>query len=229
MPLSKQDLEAGLKHTEHGISYDPLLALRICERISQGETLLAVCASHGMPTRQTFYKWVVNQPDLARAYSAAKVLSADSLEEEALEAGRSIRGNPETSQKVRAYEVDMNQLRWSAAKRNPRVYSDRGSIVLTVPIQINTPLNLGQEGAPLEIANEKSVYQIEATVELPPEPAAEPELDRDRMARGGAPVWGVGSRRVNPLKKALPPPTVPYVSAHVKELRARKAQRKIAP
>lgn len=149
-------------------TYNPELALGIVERIAEGETLSAICVKgSGMPSRQTFHRWVVRYPELSRAYSAARELSAHSLEEEALDTARQLKGPDRkklTPTEVRALDVAMNQLRWSASRRNPKVYSERGAISITVPIQINTSMDLGAGG------NLADVYKVNARVELPQEP-----------------------------------------------------------
>jgi len=150
-------------------TYQPEVALAIVERIAEGETLSAICApGSGLPARSTFRRWVVRYPELSRAYSAARELSAHSLEEEALDTARQLKdpaGRKKlTPTEVRALDVAMNQLRWSAARRNPRVYSERGAIQVTVPIQINTNLDLG--GGP----SVQDVYELRANVSIPQEP-----------------------------------------------------------
>jgi Bacteriophage Sf6, terminase small subunit-like len=149
--------------------YDPLMALEICEHVAGGATLTGkagICNrgnKWGFCSADTFRRWLVNEPDMRKAYRAAREYSAHMLEEEALDMAREIRSDPGNAQRVRAFDVAMNQLRWSAGKRNPREYSERGSLTFTVPIQIVTPLNLGQEGA-TDSAAEQSVYNISAKI-----------------------------------------------------------------
>lgn len=147
-------------------TYNPETALAICERIAEGETLSAICKpGSGLPSRQTFHRWVVQFPELSRAYSAARELSAHSLEEEALDTARVLKTQKGRlgAAGIRALDVAMNQLRWSAARRNPRVYSERAATTVTVPIQINTSLGLG--GGTVD-----NVYQLRAEVIDQPEP-----------------------------------------------------------
>lgn len=180
-----QDRKIGLSHTRVGgrfvTAYEPELALLICERIAEGDTLKKICEEDGMPARQTFHRWVVNQPDLSRAYAAAREISANAFEEEALEISRTLSaaGQDFTSTKVRAYDVAMNQFRWSAARRNPKTYSERGSVQVTVPIQINTSLDLGDGG--MIAAEHPDIYTLTAHVaDVPPEPVeAIQEMQRE--------------------------------------------------
>jgi len=149
-------------------AYDPGLALKVCERVAEGETLKALCEAEGMPSRQTFHRWVVSYPELSRAYRAARELSAYSLEEEALNAAREVKEGDKNSAKVRAFDVYMTQLRWSAAKRNPTVFSEKATVAFTVPIQINTTLDLGG-GPEQEFGEHPDIYSLEATIVVPNE------------------------------------------------------------
>ena len=145
-------------------AYSPEIAFTICERVAEGETLKAICKpTDGLVSRQTFHRWVVLYPEASRAYSAARELSAHSLEEEALDLARDVMVGEKTSQKVRAFDVAMNQLRWSASRRNPRVYSERGAVQITVPVQINTSLDMGQgnAGSTKDFPN---IYELKADI-----------------------------------------------------------------
>lgn len=165
-----QDRDLGLRRTKSGgrfvTKYDPHIGLRICEQVAEGETLKQICKSgDGFPARQTFHRWVVGQPELAKAYAAAKELSSHSLEEEALDIARDLKNNSKnlTSQQVRAFDVAMTQLRWSARVRNPKVYSDKANLTFTVPIQINTTIDLG-DGLETATDEHPNIYEISATV-----------------------------------------------------------------
>lgn len=186
-----KDRKLGLPRTRVGgrfvTAYEPDMGLAICERIGEGETLKAICEDETMPARQTVHRWVAMYPEFARAYAAAREISAHALEEEALALGREILRDPGDSVKVRAYDVAMNQLRWSASRRNPRVYSERGAMVVTVPIQINTGLDLG-EGSSKSRGDIPNIYTIEARVAQDVEP--EPETYGERATEDAPPLRG---------------------------------------
>jgi hypothetical protein len=79
----------------------------------------------------------------------------------------------------------MNHLRWVAARRNPQLFSEKAAIKLTVPIQINTNLDLG--GSLLDQTMDKggkSTYTLEATVvELEQDMDAKPLLEGGKQPR----------------------------------------------
>lgn len=161
-----QDKEAKLPATKMGgrfvTTYNPHIALEIVERIAQGETINSICAREsGFPHPVTFKRWVVNNPDLAKAVDAARKLSAMSLEEEAIDAARQIKLSQKDGTQVRAYEVLLQQLRWSAERRDPATFGARTPVNIRVPIQINTTLDMGKNASG-EIDG-KSIYTIEAS------------------------------------------------------------------
>lgn len=168
-------------------AYSPELALTICERVAEGDTLANICKDDGMPARASFHRWVVLYPELSQAYLAARELSAHALEEEALDLAHFLANKtsaPEPQGKLRAYEIALGQLRWSAARRNPRAYGDTGQTKIVVPIQINSGLDLGQGGASKSSGESPdNIYDITATisedkiVEVPPDDKNVPLID----------------------------------------------------
>ncbi len=150
--------------------FRPELVAAIVERIAEGETLSAICRTDGMPTPGTFRKWALARKEVWEVLQAARELKADSLFDEAMDLAREIRDDPGSAQRVRAYDVSMSHLRWAAGKLNPQRYSDRSQMIFTVPIQINTTLDLGQGAAGTE---DGSVYDLSAKVVSEPEPEGE--------------------------------------------------------
>lgn len=148
-------------------AYNPAMAIEMCELIADGKTLREICKpGGGFVSYYTFRRWVIAQPELAVAYREARTLSAIQFEEESIDMSREIRGDPGNAQRVRAYDVAMNHMRWVAARRNPQLFSEKAAIKLTVPIQINTNLDLG--GSLIDQTLGKggeSTYTLEATVQ----------------------------------------------------------------
>lgn len=162
----KQDKEAGLPATRVGArfvtTYDPVLALEVVERVAQGETINKICERGSkFPHPVTFKRWIIHHPELAKAYDAARRLSAEAFEEEALDAAREIKRAQRDGTQVRAFEVLLQQLRWSAERRDPAKYGTRSPVSIRVPIQINTTLDMGQAEA--ELDGGKSIYTISAS------------------------------------------------------------------
>lgn len=146
------------------VEYAPELALAICEGIASGMSLKKLCEQQGMPTRQTVYKWLSVYPKFFDAYERAREISAQSIEDEALDMARVlVDANDFTGTKVQAYNIAMQQLRWSASHRDPARYGTHTNVSNTVPIQITTTLNLGQDGVKA-VDNTTSVYSVSVDI-----------------------------------------------------------------
>lgn len=174
----QQDRDIGLPRTRSGqrfvTKYSPDLALQICERIAQGDTLGEICREKDkFPHRTTFNRWCTQYPELARAYHAARELSAYSLEDEAIELVRQLMAEPGNAQKVRSVDIAVKQLQWSAEKRNRQAFGHQAQTSVVVPIQINTSLDLGeQEGQ--GTVDHPDIYTIEAEVDVDVEEVDKP-------------------------------------------------------
>ncbi len=175
--MTTTELSSGKRHRARDLTtkpagrppsvYRPELGLEICEQAAEGSTLNTICASGGMPTPTTFRRWCLEHKELREAFQQARELKAHSLFDEALDLAREVKDNAKkagktyTSPQVRAFDLAMNQLRWAAAKLNPREYSDRSQLHWTVPIQINTTINLDGKADATEVVGTAS-YVVEA-------------------------------------------------------------------
>lgn len=140
----------GLSRIEHGgrryTKYEPNIALDIVERIAEGELLSKITDKDATPltiTKQTFLRWVATVPELSKAYAAAMQISAHSFEEMAIDKAQKVAAAPGTPQNVSAASLLISQYRWSAARRNPTRYSDKGNTQIVVPVNISTTLDMG--------------------------------------------------------------------------------------
>lgn len=209
-----QDEQNRLPRSEVGgrylSTYSPELALQVIERIAEGETLTKICKGQpGMPHPTTFRRWMVNNPDLARAFEVALRVSAASMEEEALDMARQIADKPKDGTHVRAAEVKINQLRWSAERRDASKYGNRAQVSIKVPVQIVTPLNLNiSDGESIP-----DIYNIEAVALKSPEAAAKiaeslgPLVPERTIAVGGRRKVVLtppgGAKRLSPFSKIM--------------------------
>jgi hypothetical protein len=157
------------------VKYAPELALDICTLVAEGKTLVEIAKTDGMPSRKTIYKWLSVYPKFFAAYERARELSGQSLEDEALILARMLAvQNDFTGTKVQAINYSMQQLRWSAAHRDPARYGTKQSTTAVIPVQINTTLNLGQEGQPPAADISQSTYTIEFEVKTNGNPEEQP-------------------------------------------------------
>jgi hypothetical protein len=173
--VPQQDRDLKLPRTQIGnrwvTKYDPALAMKIVEKISEGETLKRICTpENGMPHWTTFHKWVARCPQLRAAYEAAQILSAMHDADEATDTAREVWLSPGTAQKVRAADILIKQLQWSAGVKNPAVFGNKAGNNVMVPIQIITTLDLG-EGSAGQTKDYPDIYSYKAN----PDPAS-PEV-----------------------------------------------------
>lgn len=68
-----------------GDTYTEAVADQICERISDGETLRAICRSPGMPAWRTVYGWLVAHDDFSARIARAREMGYDAISQEALD------------------------------------------------------------------------------------------------------------------------------------------------
>lgn len=177
--------------------YEPEIALQIVERVAQGETLRTICAKgSGFPHPVTFKRWVVNNPDLARALDAARKISAQSLEEEALDAAREIKRAQRDGTQVRAVDILLQQLRWSAERRDPAQFGTKAPVSIRVPISIHTTLDMGKVQG--QVIDGTDVYKLAVRQDKSPETA----IQATRQSPGGKPVL-----RGNPKWRKDPSPS----------------------
>ncbi len=148
-------------------------ALKICELIALGHALPDICNRPGFPSQAQFVKWCQLDPAIARMYDTGRRISAYMLEEEALSLARAGAENPGSPGALKAREQLIQQLRWAATKRNPGVFSDKAAVTVTVPIQINTSLDLGADPT-------ASAKGIDNVYTLTSETVQEAPIDDDR-------------------------------------------------
>lgn len=174
--LNKQDAGAGLEPTRIGrhriAKYDPLVLLKVLERIAGGDLLIDLEKEPGYPRRLTIMQWIMADGAAARAFQAAVEMSAMAMEEKAIQMGKEIAGAPGSGTRVRAFEVAMNQLRWSASRRNPKKFGEQRSTTVVVPVTINTSLPLGGASVGTGTEDHPNIYQIEAKVVVEDEETA---------------------------------------------------------
>ncbi len=192
--------------------------LQVIERVAVGRSLEQIAEVPGLPSKETFLIWLAMSPALATAYRHAQEVSAYAMEDEALDMLRRLRssGTTPTQGLLRATQMLVEHLRWAAEKRNPAVYAKQAAQVATVPIQINTNLDLGDNGGTgtKEFPN---IYELKAAhVDVVPlaerepgETERKPKLTPEEIARRRE-KWRVKeakAREKRKMKRTLTPIT----------------------
>ena len=92
----------------------------VCDRIVEGELIEDAARAEGV-TGSTIRNWVRANAMMFALYARAREESAETLEQEAINAARSVNPLP------RFFDARLlvDTLKWAAAKRRPKVYGDR--------------------------------------------------------------------------------------------------------
>ena len=150
--------------------YTPELAQAICEAVAMGESLRAIEAKDGMPTRVTIWEWK-KKPDFLAMYSRAREQSAESLEDEILDRLR----NAQTQEQALCGAKFLEAIKWAAGKRNPQVYGEKVTHEFTGELTVSVDVG-DQLSRVLELQRLVGLApQIEGTAE--PVVEALPEFD----------------------------------------------------
>jgi hypothetical protein len=107
----------------------------ILERMSEGETLVAICRDPAMPSFSTVYRWLRAFPDFADDYREARQAQAERLADLGLEIAEGV-----TAQTAHATAVRLVQLRWTAGVFAPRRFGRYRPVDAELPQQVRTIL-----------------------------------------------------------------------------------------
>lgn len=140
----------------------------ICDRISNGESLRAICASEGMPAASTVFLWLNDDSTFSEQYARAREAQADALFDEILEIaddgsndwmerknadGENI-GWRENGEAMRRSQLRVDARKWMAGKLKPKKYGDKidlnvsGNLETTPDEQLDSRISklLGKAG-----------------------------------------------------------------------------------
>lgn len=120
-------------------TYNEGIALVICERIADGESLRTICDDPDMPARSTVFKWLGEHKVFSDQYAHAREEQADALFDEILSIaddgqndwmekygrdGESI-GWQVNGEALRRSQLRVDARKWMAGKLRPKKYGDR--------------------------------------------------------------------------------------------------------
>ena len=125
-------------------SYTKVMAERICERLSDGESLRSICLGDKMPSKTTVFRWLRQFDSFRDQYARAREAQADAIVDEILDiadedctmvkadkhGSRDDDGEGNTEVVFDSVAVQRNKLRidarkWLAGKLRPKVYGDK--------------------------------------------------------------------------------------------------------
>ena len=126
--------------------YTEEMAIKICQDISTGKSLRAVCRDVNRPSIATVYKWMRDFPIFLKQYELATSERADyQLEElndigqEAIDYAMNESENKNVSAVITAYKLKADNMKWTMSKIKPKKYGEKLDVmsdgkVLPTPI-----------------------------------------------------------------------------------------------
>lgn len=114
--------------------YTPEIAELICHRISEGESLRAICKDESFPCKTSVFKWLGQHQEFANQYARAREAQMDAMAEEILDIADE--GEPDEANWLK---LRVDTRKWLMGKLAPKKYGDRTVLA-------------GDDSAPLSIA-----------------------------------------------------------------------------
>jgi len=113
--------------------YSLQIALEICERIADGESLKSICSDERMPKKTAVYEWLLRYKEFSEIYARAREDQADTLADEIHAISdekpeRIVDDKGKTRYDSAFVQWQKNRVdarKWVAAKLKPKKYSDR--------------------------------------------------------------------------------------------------------
>ena len=118
-------------------TYTDEMALVICERIANGESLKAICEDENMPARSTVFKWLAENKTFSDMYVRAREEQADAIFDEILEIaddgrndwmerrGEEDAGWVTNGENIQRAKLRIDARKWMAGKLRPRKYGEK--------------------------------------------------------------------------------------------------------
>lgn len=116
--------------------YSEKMGIQFCERLSNGETVTAICKDIGIHPH-SIYMWMQNHPVFYERYKIAKEYQAVSLLNELLDETKDIEPNKALAMRVRS-----DLVKWFASKMNPMQFGDNRKIELSAQVNHQHTHNL---------------------------------------------------------------------------------------
>lgn len=109
------------------------IADEICERLSNGESLRAICRGDHMPDKATVFRWITARPEFEKQYALAREAQAETLFDDILEIaddGRNdtyLRDGVEVvnNENIQRSRLRVDTRKWMAGKMKPKKYGER--------------------------------------------------------------------------------------------------------
>lgn len=118
-------------------TYTEEVALRICERLADGESLKAMCEDADMPSKSTVFKWLAENSAFSDMYARAREAQADALFDDVLSIADDGRNDwmqknfgeesrwVENGEALRRSQLRIDARKWMAGKLRPKKYGEK--------------------------------------------------------------------------------------------------------
>jgi len=103
------------------VKYTKAIGDKICQRISEGESLRSICKDKKLPSARMVAYWLADERygDFLQQYMRAKEQQADNIFEEILEIV------DDSDKDVQDRRLRMDARKWMAGKLRPKKYGDK--------------------------------------------------------------------------------------------------------
>ena len=102
--------------------YNEDIAKEIFKKISTGRSVHKICQEKGMPSRQTFYRWLGEHEDFRYNYREALALREDYHFDEMLEIADMVEDD---NVKIQKAKLMIDTRKWVLSRMNPKKYGDK--------------------------------------------------------------------------------------------------------
>lgn len=129
-------------------TFDPAIAMQICQRLANGESLRKICQDAHMPNESTVRGWVIDDHNgFAAHYTRARHLLAERWAEEVLEVADTPAPTTESGSTDGGFVQDkrlrVDARKWLLSKVLPKVYGDKVSVDHSGSVGLNINIDLG--------------------------------------------------------------------------------------
>jgi len=100
-------------------TYTEKLSDEICGRITNGESLSAICREPAMPAPSSVFKWLREHPSFSERYAIARQEQADTLADQITAIADDLTGDPARDR------LRIDARKWIASKLKPKAYGDK--------------------------------------------------------------------------------------------------------
>jgi hypothetical protein len=98
----------------------PELVDKICDALAEGQSLIKICSTKGMPSRSTVLKWMREDKEFCASIAHAREDQADYYLDKQIEYAENA-----TIEDYQLRKFQADNLKWVASKLKPKKYGDK--------------------------------------------------------------------------------------------------------